>query len=548
MHLVLIETTGNQAYIFATNKLRENVGASELTYRAGTQFVLEAVAQVGGPNLWSDTAKSVHHEMIRRSLRDTRQNPPIGTGSPVEVILAASGKALLLVEHEAVGQQIVRQVTLRALKDAPGLEVWGVVSREFDHASVSIHDVIKQVHQDYERVRCRLPGPLTRFQRLPIVMDCATSGLPAAKWDTSGRDPGPRSAVSLAKIQAAQDGLTRIRQIVPDVKLPYSPDELEDLGCDWLAVVHADGNGLGRVFLNFDKCIQSSAPPGSYQWNRDYIEQLRNFSLALDECTEKAFVQALGTLKPRRARLPIVPLVLGGDDLTVVCDGQQALRFTVEFLQAFEREAQNHAAIKTVLSSNWGKELLPHGLTSCAGVAIIKPHFPFFAAYELAEALLKSAKKHKPLSAIDFHILYDASNPDLERVREQWTLDHGSTLLTARPYVVTKNAQVAQQRHWSKLQQRIQAVRAVDPLQNRRKLPNSMLHELREGLFLGRQQADFRLKLVLPRYRNQGLDQLLGDADSLFWSETVKDESKNKEITIHRTALLDALEAAEFWG
>ncbi|GBD36895.1 hypothetical protein HRbin36_02023 [bacterium HR36] len=544
MRLVLIETSGNQAYIFATNKLRENVGASELTYRSGTQWVLEAIQQLGGPALYNSSAP-VPAQHIRDQLRNTNVNRPIQAGGKFEVIVAASGKALVLADDDSQARRLVSLVTRRALKEAPGMEIWGVVSREFDLASVSIHDVIKEVHREYELVRSRLPGPQTRFQRLPIIMDCGTSGLPAAKWDNSGRDPGPRSAMSLAKIAVAQDALQRIRRLATDKNLPRSTEKLEDLGCEWFAVIHADGNGLGQIFLNFDECVRSPQQKPSSAWNRTYIEQLRDFSLALDECTEHAFLEALAGLKPLKSKegaLPIVPLVLGGDDLTVVCDGQQALQFTVKFLQTFEETARGHAAIQRVLGSALGRRVLPQGLTSCAGVAIIKPHFPFFAAYELAEALLKSAKKHKPLSAIDFHILYDASNPDLERVREEWTLDDGSTLLTARPYVVTRNSQVDPRRHWSKLKERIEAVRARDPEEDRRRLPNSMLHELREGLFLGRQQADFRLKLVLPRYRNQGLDKLLGDGNSLFWSET--DNAK----AIHRTALLDALDAAEFWG
>lgn len=535
MNLVLIETSGNQAYIFATNKLRENVGASELTFRVGTQFVFDAVKQAKG-NLPKDIGDPTNYERI------SDQNP-------VEVILAVSGKALLLVRDGEVGRQIVRRVTQQALREAPGLEVRGVVSREFDFDKDALHPLIGEVHREFESVRSRLPGPAARFQRLPIIAECASSGLPAAAFDNSGKEAGIRSRVILAKRAAAQHGLDRIRKLVDEKNgLPRSMTEIEDLGCDWLAIVHADGNGLGQVFLKFDQVAKT-------QDNRDYVAKLRAFSLRLNACTESAFVQALSVLRPlskqqrqNGSKLPIVPLVLGGDDLTVVCDGRQALQFTQKFIDCFEGKTRQHQDITSILQN---------GVTSCAGVAIIKPHFPFFAGYQLAEELLKSAKqiakkdesgqeREQPLSALDYHILYDASGPDLERIRRELTVDDGRTRLVGRPYVTTPN-QGPVNRRWSDLVRRISAVRARDE-DNKRRLPNSMLHELREGLFLGHQAADARLKLVLDRYRSEGLERLLGEtteSGSLFWRERIREDGQEK--TIFRTALLDAVDTAEFW-
>jgi CRISPR/Cas system-associated protein Cas10 (large subunit of type III CRISPR-Cas system) len=60
-----------------------------------------------------------------------------------------------------------------------------------------------------------------------------------------------------------------------------------------------------------------------------------------------------------------------------------AVRLTHDFLQSFAAEAKQCAFISPVV---------PEGLTASAGVAIIKPHFPFHLAYEISEDLLASAK------------------------------------------------------------------------------------------------------------------------------------------------------------
>lgn len=72
MFLVLIETSGNQNFIFATNKLKENIGASELTYRVGTQWLLEIIGDiVNNDNLkiWQDS------DLLRQNLLNSRHNP-----------------------------------------------------------------------------------------------------------------------------------------------------------------------------------------------------------------------------------------------------------------------------------------------------------------------------------------------------------------------------------------------------------------------------------------------------------------------------------------
>ncbi|AFZ11525.1 hypothetical protein Cri9333_0579 [Crinalium epipsammum PCC 9333] len=556
MYLVLIETSGNQNFIFSTNKLRENIGASELTYRACTRWVLEAVAQVNnsrGISLWTTDGRQLGRNLFNKQLNQQIES----ANNRVEVIIATSGKALLIAKDEETAKTLIRYVTKKAVIEAPGLEICGVF-QEFNWEEDLIGKVNSEVHQKYELVRSQKPSNNLRFTRLPVITDCATSGLPAGELFPNpepNEKPISTSAVSAAKQRCSEGASNRMIALLEGGDR-FSED-IDDIKSDWIAIIHADGNGLGEIFLKFHEHISADRP----NKNRDYIDKLRKFSLCLDICTERAFNTALDQIKPfieiNNNLIPLVPLVLGGDDLTVVCDGKFALKFTQEFLKAFEQETASITHYEGIIPEIAKTALKVGRLSACAGIAIIKPHFPFSVGYDLSEALMKSAKKIKkivvndaekpyPCSSLDFHVLYDSSNVNFEKIRGKLHLDGGKTQLYVRPYVVTEinNLSNAKQglewanfHHWQKLENSVKVLVDKD-LEGRRKLPNSQMHDLRESLFLGKNAADGKFQLICDRYHDNGISQLAGDENSLF--------SLEPDLGIYKTILLDAIEAADF--
>ncbi|MEN8218463.1 MAG: hypothetical protein ABFS56_19260 [Pseudomonadota bacterium] len=484
MHLILLETSDIQSYLFATNRLRENVGASRLTYRACTQFVLEAVKHLGGPNLWSND-----REKLRENLATKQPSPNI----PIEIIIATAGKALLLVKDKKVAQTIVSEVTERALREAPGLDICGVISEPFDWDTDKIHLQVKKLHDSFQEIRSSRPYPSARFPSLPIATLCANSGLPAQGVDKDGTEI---SAISHFKQIATSD---------------YHAQQFSNLS--WIAIVHAKVNGIDQIFLEFDKHIGAG-------YNRNYLNKLRLFSLTLEKAIEKALIEAINRLSK-----PIIPLILGNTELCLICDGQIALELTYLFLKAFETSYEG----------------IP--LSACAGVAIAQPHFPLINTYTLAEELTEKTQIlnkriiGQSCSAMDFHIISNTSFTEISEIRQQLTI-HQNTRLTAKPYIVTADNKHrwAKQHHIDGLLSRIRAILKRDDY-GRHLLPSSQLHQLREGLLMGRDEADGRLKLILTT--NPGFRTLLEQPSKSIFRLA---EDGNWE-----TRFLDALEAAPFW-
>ena len=75
-------------------------------------------------------------------------------------------------------------------------------------------------------------------------------------------------------------------------------------------------------------------------------------------------------------------IILGGDDLTVIMNTNDALSFSRKFLEEFE---------KTV------KIYKDYDLTACAGITYCNEKYPFHYAVKLSEDLCKHAKRFKRL-------------------------------------------------------------------------------------------------------------------------------------------------------
>jgi hypothetical protein len=170
----------------------------------------------------------------------------------------------------------------------------------------------------------------------------------------------------------AEDLVTLMRRAIGSKReLADTFEELAESG--YLAVIHADGNGVGSALCR-------NPPPASraklHHNNRVLMRSALKHALLQSESL-RACRNLRKHGRPREVA-PLLPLMLGGDDLLVVCRADAALPFVVDLCSKLEC-------------------LQPAGesfrLTLGIGVAIASYSLPFHDLHEVAEQLATSAKR-----------------------------------------------------------------------------------------------------------------------------------------------------------
>lgn len=541
--LVLLETSGNQDYIFASNRQRELLGASYLT--------------------WASTAEVV---------------PALLANEPaVRPVFVTSGKAILIAPGKNAARRVIFAATSRALADAPGLDLRGVFAPLGRAATPGgtardAHAAVLELFRRMEATRAGFAPPAQRLPGIPPQARCASTGLPAAgivtpKDDPAAKGTGERAVAALtcAKLDIVWDARGQLGQRFQDITMRTQAELEESIKAldraPWIAVIHADGAGVGQIFMRFDRMV----PGGPDSPAEAYFAALGKFSAALDACGIRALRAAIGAIEtiddaasalPSRARrVPVVPLVQGGDDLTALCLGRHALPFAAAYLRHFEQETAADPDVGPLAAA------AQHGdrrLSACAGVAVVGAHFPFHLAYEMAVDLEDGAKRavkrrvtdaqgrRLPCSALDFHLHYDASGAALATIREKLVAADGAWLHN-RPYVVTDLALLANAtdgaRSWAAAHHiaTLEAAATACGFTQEREgdagtLPSAPLHLLRSRCFAGKAVADAALAAISARRTVPR--SLAPTGTSVF--EAQHEDGATRFVT----RLLDAIDAA----
>ncbi|MGH3168985.1 MAG: Cas10/Cmr2 second palm domain-containing protein [Trebonia sp.] len=173
-----------------------------------------------------------------------------------------------------------------------------------------------------------------------------------------------------------------------------------------MATVYADGNAIGALF---DR-IAGHGDPRLKERASEAI------SKATREALRAATDAVLGA--DRGEPLPVIPHIVGGDDLLVSVVADRAWRFTIAYLDAFGTRAREIPGAPRELFD-------PVPPTASAGLVLAHAKFPFRRAAELAADRLRAAKREfrgasPAIAWLD--VTRDGERPPADR--HAWTLEN----------------------------------------------------------------------------------------------------------------------------
>ncbi|HPW24308.1 MAG TPA: hypothetical protein PL080_02985 [Candidatus Syntrophosphaera thermopropionivorans] len=484
---LFVDLRAIQNYIFSSNKLKDNIGASYI--------VSTLLNKVEGKDLCKNSSGDIKSDSGSENNEEEKG-------------FCGGGNLYLQCKTEDEAKNIVRNLSKRIFEKAPGLSFNAVILKAEEEKDFSYR--MQRLYQKMAEEK-RTHHQITTLPSYGINAQCSAGPLSAQYLDNS---EGSRKYISevvqvkrIAAKRAESEFKDKYKEALgddfepTDEFLKISPLKGED---SHIAVVHIDGNGIGAIFSTLKTL--SDYQEFSNKLNNDMQQALRETIKILEDKIRKGEwdynYKTVNEQNILKYILPLRPIYIGGDDITFVCEGRLGIELSCIFIEEVQ------------------KLLNRDDVSFCAGVAIAKTNFPFFQIYKAADALCRSAKNKrlqdikeevakKSDSYIDFHMINSSVYSNLEKVRKiQYTSISGKNILYYRPYKL------------SEMKKQIENAKNFA-----RTWPNSKLAKFREVLYKSKDELtafkqDINTKINLPLFYD-GFQDFANSDDFFFDNKTI---------------------------
>lgn len=463
--LAMYDVRGIQKYIFRTAKVQDAVGASAIV----EDIILEALryavkSLTPAPSMdgtWCEGKKPLPFERGK---------------AEVQVLFVGGGNAYAIFRDRELCLEINRRMSAYVMKQTYSLQL-----------AAAVVDCTENYQEDYQRLHEQM-----NRTKADMIVSKPLGALPVMQIEVKTGYPLGKEGSTETRLKKKKN----VGRLTKDRAERIFDNYVTEKGVDsTIAVVHIDGNNMG---LRIRELIQDIQDYGKA------VETMRKISCNINQSFKQVFQEMADYFNADAVKGEtyfVRKILVAGDDITYVCNGQIALA-TIEY---FCRKV----AGLTITGDTDAKSIEKYGFSVCAGAAFINSHFPFHVGYEVAEECCESAKKRAKEERymdhgrignfVDFHICKNVHAQNLKLMRQREYHLEGRYSLLTRPYYISTE----QEGGLKKLNQEEFAFdkfkAAVRYFRQEKNMPRSFAKDLRNTYSQGENQMKLLINFLESR-------------------------------------------------